>query len=84
MAEAARNDPGKPWQKGTDKSFNGWRRDECLNQEWPRLRQKASVLIETWHLHCNEMQPHSSLQYMTPVELHRQHATSTNPGAALK
>jgi putative transposase len=32
--QTALNDPGKPWQNGTDESFNGRLRDECLNQEW--------------------------------------------------
>jgi putative transposase len=82
--ETALNDPGKPWYNGTDQSFIGRLRDECLNQEWSRSRQEARVLIENWRRHDNEMRPHSSLQYMTPVEFHRQHATSTSPGAALE
>ena len=73
-----------PWQNGTDESFNGRLRDECLNQEWFRSQQEARVLIENRRRHENERRPHSSLQYMTPVEFHRQHATSTNPGIALK
>jgi putative transposase len=82
--QTALNDPGKPWQNGTDESFNGRLRDECLNQEWFRSRQEARVLIENWRHHYNEVRPHSSLQYMPPVEFHRQHATSTNLGIALK
>ena len=79
--ETALNDPGKPWQNGTDESFNGRLRDEYLSQAWFRLRQEARVLIENWRRHYNEVRPHSNLQYMTPVEFNRQHATSTNPGA---
>jgi putative transposase len=82
--QTALNDPGKPWQNGTDENFNGRLRDECLNQEWFRSRHEARVLIENWRRHYNEVRPHSSLQYMTPVEFHQQDATSTNPGAALK
>jgi putative transposase len=82
--QTALNDPDMPRQNGTDESFNGRLRDECLNQEWFRSRQEARVLIENWRRHCNEVRPHSSLQYMTPVEIHRQHATSTNPRVALK
>jgi putative transposase len=31
--QTALNDAGKPGQTGTDTSFNGRLRDECLNQE---------------------------------------------------
>jgi len=83
-SESALNHPGKPWQNGTDESLNGWLRDECLNQNWFRSRQETRVLIENWRHHYNEVRPHSSLPYMTPVEFHRPHATSTNPEAALE
>lgn len=53
------NDPGKPWQNGTD---------ECLSIEWFRSRREAAVLIEAWRNHYNEVRPHSSLQYLTPAE----------------
>lgn len=82
--ETPLNDPGKPWQNCNDENFNGRLRDECLNQEWFRSPEEASVLIENWRRHDNEVRPNSSLQYMTPEELHRQPATSTNPEGALK
>jgi transposase InsO family protein len=78
------NDAGNPGHNGSDERFNGRLRDECLNQGWFRSRQVARVLIENWRRHDNEVRPHSSLQYMTHVEFHRQHASSTNPGAALE
>jgi len=62
------NDPGKPWQNGTDESFNGKFRDECLSIEWFRSRREAAVLIEARRNHYNEVRPHSSLQYLTPAE----------------
>lgn len=62
------NDLGKPWQNGTDESFNGKFRDECLSIEWFRPRREAAVLIEAWRNHYNEVRPHSSLQYLTPAE----------------
>lgn len=34
--ETAFIDPGKPWQNGTDESFNGKFRNECLTVEWFR------------------------------------------------
>jgi putative transposase len=61
-------DPGKPWQNGTDESFNGKFRDECLNLEWFRTRTEATVVIEQWRRHYNEVRPHSSLGYLTPEE----------------
>ena len=69
-------DPGKPWQNGTDESFNGRLRDECLNQEWFRNRLEARVLIETWRRHYNQVRPHSSLDYRTPAEFHHDHISS--------
>jgi|TARA_R110002072_G_scaffold290183_1_gene457703 hypothetical protein len=41
-------DPGKPWQNGTNESFNGKFWDECLGMEWFRTRAEAKVRIETW------------------------------------
>jgi putative transposase len=61
-------DPGKPWQNGTDESFNGRLRDECLSIEWFRSRAEAVGVIEAWRRHYNEERPHSSLGYLTPHE----------------
>ena len=68
FANAAHIAPGKPWQNGTDESFNGRFRDECLNMEWFRTRQEAVPLIETWRKHYNAVRPHSSLGYLTAHE----------------
>lgn len=65
--ETALIDPGKPWQNGTDESFNGKFRDECLSMEWFRSRAEAKVVIETWRRHYNGVRPHSSLGYLTPA-----------------
>lgn len=61
-------DPGKPWQNGTNESFNGKFRDECLSMEWFRNRLEAKVVIEDWRVHYNDVRPHSSLNYQTPNE----------------
>jgi len=61
-------DPGKPWQNGTNESFNGKFRDECLSMEWFRTRLEARVVIEDWRKHYNDVRPHSSLSYQTPNE----------------
>ncbi len=44
-------DPGNPWQNGTEESFNGKFRDECLSMEWFRHRSEAKVVIEEWRQH---------------------------------
>ena len=81
--ETAFIDPGKPWQNGTDESFNGRFRDECLSLEWFRSRPEAVLVIETWRKHYNEDRPHSSLGYLTPSEFKRQNCeTSSNRGEA--
>jgi putative transposase len=66
--ETAYIDPGKPWQNGTDESFNGKFRTECLDLEWFRNRREAKVGIEIWRRHYNDVRPHMSLQYLTPAE----------------
>jgi putative transposase len=66
--ETALIDPGKPWQNATDESFNGKLRDEYLTLNWFRNRVDAKVGIEQWRRHYNEVRPHSSLSYRTPLE----------------
>lgn len=66
--ETVLSDPGKPWQNGTNESFNGKFRDECLAMEWFRNRLEAKVIIQDWQRHYNEIRPHSSLNYRTPAE----------------
>jgi len=69
--ETALIDPGKPWQNGTNESFNGKFRDECLAMEWFRTRVEAKAVIETWKQHYNEVRPHSSLGNLTPSAFRR-------------
>jgi putative transposase len=61
-------DPGKPWQNGTDESFNGKFRNEYLSLQWFRNRLDAKVGIEQWRRHYNEERPHMSLGDLTPAE----------------
>ncbi len=70
--ETAFIDPGKPWQNGTDESFNGKFRNECLTIEWFRNRLDAKVGIERWRRHYNEERPHMSLGDQTPAEFKAQ------------
>lgn len=78
--DCALSDPGKPWQNGTDESFNGKLRDECLSMEWFRNRKEAVQVIETWRRHYNEVRPHSSLDYLTPIEFKK---TTTKTAGAI-
>jgi len=75
--DTAHIDPGKPWQNGTNESFNGKFRDECLSMEWFRNRIDAKITIEQFRRQYNEIRPHSSLGQLTPVE-YKQKLSSTN------
>jgi putative transposase len=79
--ETALIDPGKPWQNGTNESFNGKFRDECLSMEWFRNRVDAKIVIENWRRHYNEVRPHSSLGNLTPVEFKKQLSQPIPDGA---
>lgn len=81
--ETAYSAPGKPWQNGTDESFNGRLRDECLNMEWFRSRKEAAGVIEAWRRHYNDVRPHSSLAYLTPTEFKAKNSVQSDqqPGA---
>jgi putative transposase len=66
--QMALSQPGKPWQNGTDESFNGKFRDECLSMEYFRNRTQARGVIEQWRRHYNAVRPHSALGYLTPAQ----------------
>lgn len=70
--QTASIDAGKPWQNGTNESFTGTLRDECLNLEWFRHRGEARIVIEQWRQHDNEQRPHSSIGYGTPMQRRQQ------------
>jgi len=74
-------EPGKPWQNGTNESFNGKFRDECLAMNWFHSRKHAKVLIEQWREHYNTIRPHSSLDYQTPLEYVSGWKNSSTTGA---
>jgi putative transposase len=80
--ETAFIDPGKPWQNGTDESFNGKFRNEHLSLQWFRNRVDAKVGIELWRRHYNEVRPHSSLGYRTPLEFKATCAATITEGRA--
>ena len=64
--------PGKPTQNAFVESLNGKFRNECLNQHWFRTLDEAKYEIDLWRDHYNNVRPHSSLNYMPPVEYARQ------------
>src|SRR5271170_5173479 len=76
-------DPGKPWQNGSNESFNGKLRDECLSMEWFRNRIDAKIVIEQFRRQYNEVRPHSSLGQLTPAEFKQQLSSNNNPEQAI-
>lgn len=80
--DTACSDPGKPWQNGSNESFNGKFRDECLSMQWFKNRIDAKILIEVFRRQYNEIRPHSSLGTLTPAEF-KQTLATTNPKLAV-
>ena len=60
-------DPGCPWQNGSNESFNGTFRKECLNAEVFASLTEAKVVIEQWRKRYNDHRPCSSQNYITPT-----------------
>jgi putative transposase len=77
--DTAHIDPGKPWQNGSNESFNGKFRDECLSMQWFKNRIDAKVMIESFRREYNEIRPHSSLGQLTPLEFKRKLSQSGTP-----
>lgn len=76
-------DPGKPWQNGSNESFNGKFRDECLWMESFRSRAEARAIIEGGRQHDNALRPHSSLGGMTPAKFKTTMTQSTHHDGAI-
>ena len=58
-------------------SFNGSFRDECLNINWFLSLSDAREKIENWRDEYNSFRPHSSLQNLTPNEIHKEYKISS-------
>jgi putative transposase len=76
------DNPGKPWQNGSNESFNGKFRDECLSMQWFKNRIDAKILIEQFRREYNEIRPHSSLDQLTPLQF-KQTLSTTKPEAII-
>lgn len=63
--------PGKPMQNGYIESFNGKRRDECLNENWFLSIRNARSIIEKWREDYNGYRPHTSLKGLSPEQFAR-------------
>jgi putative transposase len=81
--DTAHIDPGKPWQNGSNESFNGKFRDECLAMEWFRNRIDAKIVIESFRRQYNEVRPHSSLEMLTPMEFKQKLLSTKTPDGAV-
>jgi len=57
--------PGSP--------FNDKLRDECLNREVFQNGKEAQAIVEAFRQEYNNYRPHSSLDYLTPVEFARRY-----------
>ncbi len=60
--------PGRPSENGFTESLNGKIRDECLNEHLFRSVRHARIILDEWRQDYNHVRPHSSLNYMTPME----------------
>ena len=60
--------PGKPQQNGYTESLNDKIRNECLNEHWFSSLAEARQIVEAWRQDYNHVRPHSSLNYLTPME----------------
>jgi len=70
-------EPGQPMQNAYIESFNGKRRDECLNEQWFETLTQARTTVAAWRTDYNEVRPHSSLGRIPPARFaaqQRRHA----------
>jgi len=65
--------PGSPWENGYIESFFDKLRDEYLNREIFRNGKESQAIVENWRQEYNNYRPHSSLDYLTPVEFARRY-----------
>jgi putative transposase len=59
--------PGKPMQNGNCEAFNGWMRDELLNETLFFGLDYAREAVARWTHSYNTERPHFALGYQAPV-----------------
>ncbi|WP_258549896.1 transposase, partial [Klebsiella pneumoniae] len=57
-----------PTDNAKVESFNGWFRQECLNEHWFLSLDDARSKLAGWRRYYNESRPHCALQWVTPAE----------------
>jgi putative transposase len=67
--------PGKPIQNAFIESFNGWLRDELLNETLFPSLSHVRATVALWRADYNLNRPHSRLGWLTPAE----YADTFNP-----
>ncbi len=60
-------EPGKLNQNAHVEPFNGWLRDECLNDNWFTTLAHARAVIAEWCRDYNEDRPKKHLGGVTPA-----------------
>ncbi|MFN3239370.1 MAG: IS3 family transposase, partial [Pseudomonadales bacterium] len=65
--------PGKSTDNATVESFNGSLRQECLNANLFLSLDDAKTKVEKWRLFYNQLRPHSSLGWISPVVYAEKH-----------
>ena len=65
--------PGKPSQNGIIERLNGTLRRECLNLQWFKNLDLLNDALQQWWLIYNEIRPHSSIGFLSPVDFEIEH-----------
>src|SRR5687767_6047560 len=63
VAEAATVEPGTPIQNAFVESFQGYVRDECLDQHWRLGLGDTRHTVEAWRQDDHRVRPYSALGY---------------------
>lgn len=65
--------PGKPSQNGLIERLNGTLRRECLNLQWFKNLDLLNDALQDWWNIYNEIRPHSSIGFLSPVDFEIEH-----------